>query len=269
MSLLTGHDIQIGAYHSARDFHLIPAKKCVVQPPTEKVISLDVPGMNGQADLSHSITGYPVFYEREGAWEFYSDLDFNRVWTAYRDIKQKLALQCQTSAKIILDDEPTFYYKGKVWMGNQPTQTGQNTKFTLNYRLYPFKYLVKPLEEDWLWDDFNFETDLAPQKLGDIILTADSPSTVVRLPPTDKPALLTLKGSGSGARYVLRYNNENGEVISQGSLFKLGLFQWQAKILLKPAASTNGGMLNIYYLQLTKEAGDEAHVRGTYEPGYL
>ena len=242
MSLLTGHDIQIGAYHSARDFHLIPAKKCVVQPPSEKVISLDVPGMNGQADLSHSITGYPVFYEREGSWEFYSDLDFNRVWTAYRDIKQKLVLQCQTSA---------------------------NTKFTLNYRLYPFKYLVKPLEEDWLWDDFNFETDLAPQKLGDIILTADSPSTVVRLPPTDKPALLTLKGSGAGARYVLRYNNENGEVISQGSLFKLGLFQWQVKILLKPAASTNGGMLNIYYLQLTKEAGDEAHVRGTYEPGYL
>lgn len=76
---LTGHDIQIGEYHSARDFHLIPAKKCVVQPPSEKVISLDVPGMNGQADLSHSITGYPVFYEREGSWEFYSDLDFNRV----------------------------------------------------------------------------------------------------------------------------------------------------------------------------------------------
>ena len=125
------------------------------------------------------------------------------------------------------------------------------------------------MEEDWLWDDFNFETDLAPQKLGDIILTADSPSAVVRLPPTDKPALLTLKGSGAGARYVLRYNNENGEVISQGSLFKLGLFKGQAKILLKPAASTNGGMLNIYYLQLTKEAGDEAHVRGTYEPGYL
>ena len=249
MPLLTGHDIQIGAYHSARDFHLIPAKKCVVQPPTEKVISLNVPGMNGQADLSHSITGYPVFYEREGSWEFYSDLDFNRVWTAYRDIKRKLALQCQKTVKVILDDEPTFYYKGKVWMGKEPTSTNQQTKFTFNYRFYPFKYLVKPLEEDWLWDDFNFETDLAPQKLGDIILTADSPSAVVRLPPTD--------------------NNENGEVISQGSLFKLGLFQWQAKILLKPAASTNGGILNIYYLQLTKEAGDEAHVRGTYEPGYL
>ena len=180
MSLLTGHDIQIGEYHSARDFHLIPAKKCVVQPPTEKVISLNVPGMNGQADLSHSITGYPVFYEREGSWEFYSDMDCNRVGTAYRDIKRKLALQCQKTVKVILDDEPTFYYKGKVWMGKEPTSTKQQTKFTFNYRCYPFKYLVKPLEEDWLWDDFNFETDLAPQKLGDIILTADSPSAVVQ-----------------------------------------------------------------------------------------
>ncbi len=267
MSLLTGHDIQIGAYHSARDFHLIPAKKCVVQPPTEKVISLDVPGMNGQADLSHSITGYPVFYEREGSWEFYSDLAFNRVWTAYRDIKQKLALQCHTSAKIILDDEPTFYYKGKVWMGDQPIQTGQNTKFTLNYRLYPFKYLVKPLEKDWLWDDFNFETDLAPQRLGDLILAAgDTTTTPVRLPPTDKPALFSLKATGANVNYILRYNGETGAVIRQGVLTAGAA---KTEILLKPAASTNGGMVNIYYLQLTKAAGTEAHVSGTYEPGYL
>ena len=166
--VITGHDIQIGAYHSAKDFHLIPAKKCVVQPPAEKVISLNVPGMNGQADLSHAVTGYPVFYEREGSWIFYSDLDYNRIWSAYQDIKQKLALQCHDNVKVILDDEPTFYYKGKVWMGSEPTSSGKKTKFTLQYRFYPFKYLVKPLEDDWLWDDFNFETDLAPQKIGDI-----------------------------------------------------------------------------------------------------
>lgn len=264
---LTGHDIQIGEYHSARDFHLIPAKKCVVQPPSEKVISLDVPGMNGQADLSHSITGYPVFYEREGSWEFYSDLEYNRIWTAYRDIKRKLALQCQKAVNVILDDEPTFYYKGKVWMGAEPTSASQQTKFTLNYRFYPFKYLVKPLEDDWLWDDFNFETDLAPQKLGDLIIAAgETTATPVRLPPTDKPALLSLQASGADVHFVLRHNNESGVVLKEGTLGAGGA---KTEILLKPAASTNGGMLNIYYLQLTKAAGKEAHVTGKYEPGYL
>ena len=266
MSLWT-HDIQMGAYHSARDFHLIPAKKCVVQPPTEKVISLTVPGMNGQADLSHAVTGYPVFYEREGSWEFYSDLDHNRIWTAYQEIKRKLALQCQQAVKVILDDEPTFYYKGKVWMGAQPTTSNQQTKFTLNYRFYPFKYLVKPLEEDWLWDDFNFETDLAPQRLGDIILAASATSAVpIRLPPTDKPALLSLRATGANVNYILRYNHESGAVIGQGTL-TAGVAK--TEILLKPAASTNGGMLNVYYLALSKAAGSEAHVSGTYEPGYL
>ena len=91
--------------------------------------------MNGQADLSQSLTGYPVFNEREGSWEFYSDLAYTRVWTAYQDIKRKLALQCQKSVKVILDDEPTFYYLGKVWMGEPPTPTNQQTQFTLNYRL--------------------------------------------------------------------------------------------------------------------------------------
>lgn len=264
---LTGHDIQIGAYHSARDFHLIPAKKCVVQPPTEKVITLDVPGMSGQADLSHAVTGYPVFYEREGSWEFYSDLEYNRIWTAYQDIKRKLALQCQQNVKVILDDEPTFYYKGKVWMGTQPASASQQTKFTLNYRFYPFKYLVKPLEEDWLWDDFNFETDLAPQKIGAIkMAAADTAATPIRLPPTDKPALLWLKGSGADVHYVVRYDNENGAVIAEGHLLTSLL---QRSVLLEPAASTNGGMVHTYYVTLTKLAGSEATVKMTYEPGYL
>lgn len=263
---LLDHDIQIGAYHTKNDFHLIPAKKPVVQPPLEKVVMLDVPGMSGQADLSQSVTGYPVFYEREGSWEFYSDLTQNRIWSAYEDIKRKLARQCQNAVKVILDDEPTFYYLGKVWMGDKPTSTNQQTKFTLNYRFYPFKYLVKPLEEDWLWDDFNFETDLAPQKLGDIVLEAAATTvTPIRLPPTDKPAILALTAAGDTVQYTVRYNNASGTIVGQGSL-TVGA---KTEVLLKPAASTNGGMVNIYYLTLTKKAGKAAHVTGSYQPGYL
>lgn len=266
--VITGHDIQIGAYHSAKDFHLIPAKKCVVQPPAEKVISLNVPGMNGQADLSHAVTGYPVFYEREGSWIFYSDLDYNRIWSAYQDIKQKLALQCHDNVKVILDDEPTFYYKGKVWMGSEPTSSGKKTKFTLQYRFYPFKYLVKPLEDDWLWDDFNFETDLAPQKIGDMILpAADRSVRPIRLPLTDKPAILALKNlTDTPVQYMLRHNGEGGEVLGQGGIAKT---PGRTELLLKPAASTSGGMVNIYYLTLEKEPGSEAHIQANYRPGYL
>lgn len=262
------HDIQIGMYHTRDDFHLIPVKKPVVQPPSEKVLTLDIPGMSGQVDLSHANTGYPVFYEREGSWEFYSDLDWNQIWDAYDRMKSELLRQCRDEAvKVILDDEPTFYYLGKVWAGAKPTSTNQQTKFTLNYRFYPFKYLAKPLENDWLWDDFSFETDLAPQKLGDIVLAAaDTTTTPIRLPPTDKPAILTLWAQEAAVNFVVRYNSEKGAVIKEGSMPAGGV---PTEILLKPAASINGGTVNSFYLTLTKAAGTEVHVTGHYQPGYL
>ena len=266
MNLLS-HDIQIGVYHTRNDFHLIPAKKPVVQPPSEKTVTLSVPGVNGSVDLSHSLTGYPVFNAREGSWEFYSDLDYNRVWTAYEEIKRKLILQCRNSVDVILDDDPTFLYRGKVWVSSKPTAANQQTKITMKYKFYPFKCLRKPLETDWLWDDFNFETDLAPQRLGDLVLSAAATEgTPVRLPPTDRPALLSLRAAGTAVNAVLRRNNASGAVLWQGSLAAGGA---NTDILLEPASAVNGSTPDIYYLTLTKAAGTEAHVYGAYHPDYL
>lgn len=261
------HDITIGSYHTRKDFHLIPVRKPVVQPPIEKTVTLEVPGASGQADLSHSLTGYPVFKEREGSWEFYLEPGVDRVWYAYQYLRSTLARTARRGARVVLDDEPSFYYLGAVWAGGAPSYSEQYAKITLNYRLYPFKFLAKPLETDWLWDEFNFETDLAPARLGSLVLdAADTAIAPVRLPATDRPALLKLCVYGADVNFVLRYNGASGAVVAQGVLREQDAY---TDILLQPAANRNGGMVDIYYLTLTKAAGSAAEVRGSYEPGYL
>lgn len=227
--------------------------------------------MNGQLDLSYSGTGYPVFYDREGSWEFYIDDSAERIWDIYAHIKQKLEQDRRTHGPVdvILDDDPGFRYTGQVWVGSTPTYTNRQIKITLNYRFYPFKCLTTSLSKaDWLWDELNFETGLAPvEDMAHIAMGAAETTTVpIRLPPTDRPAWLNLSvvaGESDSVRYMVRSNTGDGAVISEGS-FKNG----RAEVLLEPEVLIRG-TVPIYYVQLTKPAGKEVEVCVIYEPEYL
>lgn len=52
------------------DWHLIPSSRPVVNPPTPKTTYIDIPGGDGIIDLSTALTGYPVYNNREGSWNF-------------------------------------------------------------------------------------------------------------------------------------------------------------------------------------------------------
>lgn len=232
---------------------------------------MDIPGLNGQLDLSYSGTGYPVFYDREGSWEFYIDDSAARIWDIYAYIKQKLEedRRIRGPVDVVLDDDPGFCYRGKVWVGSTPTYTNGQTKITLNYRFYPFKQLVTALPyAKWLWDDLNFETGLAPvEDMENIAMGAAETTTVpIRLPPTDRPAWLNLSvvaGESDSVRYMVRQNTADGAVVSEG-----GFDSGRAEVLLEPEVLIRG-TVPIYYVQFTKPAGKEVEVCVIYEPEYL
>lgn len=188
------HDAQIGAYHTANDLHLIPATKLLVAPPQPRRITVDVPGRSGRFDLYRTVTGTRRYDNREGNWNFYIDTDGWRsswgtpgLYTAYHKIGALLGAQNTgpNAVTVHLDDDPAFIYKGRVWMVNDYAAAQNYSKITLKYKLYPYKELAKPLEEDWLWDELNFECDLAPQPFGRLEL---APGEVrrVQLPPCDR-----------------------------------------------------------------------------------
>lgn len=262
---LLRHAIRIGNLNTLDDLHLIAAKKPLVLPPAEKVLMVNVPGKNGMTDLSWAQTGWPVFYEREGSWDFYTQADEARVWQAYRDIQTRLAQTCRTPVRVVLEDEPSFAYIGRVWASTAPQQAKQMTKVTLRYRFFPFKELAKPLEEDWLWDEFGFETDLAPQKLGDLRLEMEEPRRDIRLPQTDRPTRLTLTATKGAVSWCLRRNNPEGEKLNEGNLAA----GETKSVLMEPASSVNGGYISIFCLTLTRTSENGAVVQASYHPGYL
>lgn len=222
------HGITIGDTHTWRDLYLIPVCRPIVQPPTEKTMTLEVEGMSGVADLSHGLTGYPVFSDREGNWQFYVDTDRwrekNNFWgpvgnLAYQDImarlKEKMARPFQT--RIVLDDDPLFYWVGRIWVSEAPSQQYNHTKITLQYRLYPYKYLLAEDGDDWLWDPFCFETDLATVKMHGVTLPAGTRETFP-LVFTDKPSAVFVTSSGAATSNMQNQNGVDYTLLSQESM---------------------------------------------------
>lgn len=209
--------------HTYRDLYLIPVCRPIVQAPTEKTMTLDIEGLNGQADLSNSLTGYPVFNDREGSWQFYLDTEryqeehgfYGPVGDmAYRDIQRKLMARMRAPfrTKVILDDEPLVYYIGRVWVSEKPSYQYDHAKITLQYRLYPFKYLAKEPNGDWLWDPFCFETDLATPQMKNVAINAGEEKTFT-LVDTDKPSAVFVSSSGKAAAALRIQNGENVTLI--------------------------------------------------------
>lgn len=98
-----------GGVHSYRDLHLLQAV-VEVQPAKPKTNFIDVPGADGSKDFSESPAGRVVFETREITWTF--KLYPGENWAdKYAQVSNAInGLSC----KITLDDDPDYYYLGRV-----------------------------------------------------------------------------------------------------------------------------------------------------------
>ena len=200
------HSITIGDKNTWDDWKMIPSSRPVVAPPVEKVISVDVPGRDGTTYLSNSLTGYPVFKSRDGTWEFYLDTDALRgnnlsspIGAGALDHLSRMLHKGNATpgqVRVRLEDDPAFFYLGRVWVDGGIKQQNGHSLITLGYTLYPFKFLYESIREDWLWDDFGFETDLALPYCKDLSIKAGE-TLKFPMPPSEKPSLIQVERSGA------------------------------------------------------------------------
>lgn len=130
------YSVNFGQYNTWSDWHLTPAERPIVEPPTEKKHDIDLPGGSGVIDAAQALTGYPVFNMREGSWDFYVENDnipFVRVYHAVMAVLQGKTLQ------VSLEEDPAYFYEGRCWVEN-PKQTNGHTMLTVKYSLKPFKH---------------------------------------------------------------------------------------------------------------------------------
>lgn len=138
------------------DLHLIPTSRPVIAPPKVRENYVDIPGAHGSTDLTDILIGRPLYEDRTGSLEFYVDHtnpDYERCWEVAYDYL--LNLLNGYRQKIILKDNPSYYYEGRLSVNQWKTDKLAST-ITLDYHVQPFKYMLWSTTDDWLWDPFDF-----------------------------------------------------------------------------------------------------------------
>lgn len=158
------HSLTIGAKNTWDDWHLVPSSRPLVNPPTVKTHYVTVPGKDGVLDLSESLSDRVVYGNRTGTWEFYvinsGQLVFN---SDYEEWFQRYTIIMDylhgKELKLILDDDPAFYYTGRFSVNSWTSNPG-NSVIIISYNLGPYKLTTTDQADQWLWDPFNFETGI-------------------------------------------------------------------------------------------------------------
>lgn len=157
------HSITIGEKNTWDDWHLQPSSRPLVAAPKQKTNYIKIPGANGSLDLSDVPQGYPVFEDRTGSWEFIVENGFRSWQVLYSEIMNYVQGR---QFKVTLEDDFSYYYEGRLIVSDwNSDNSGKWSKIKFDYTLNPFKYSWNTTSEDdgdWLWDPFNFESDVIP-----------------------------------------------------------------------------------------------------------
>lgn len=141
------HSITIGEKNTWDDWHLVATSRPLVSPPPLKSAKLDIAGGDGELDFTTLLSNKPTYGDRTGSWEFIvvnseqlPTVPHQKKWTVlYSDI---MAYLHGKKLKVILDDDPSYYYTGRLAVTDWTSGKGNST-ITISYRLEPYKRAVR------------------------------------------------------------------------------------------------------------------------------
>lgn len=145
--------VKFDTKHSYDDFGLILKHACIGMPKP-KVETVDVPGANGEIDLTNYF-GETVYKNREIKLTF---LYYGQE-TDYHVMRTNLARHVHgKSMQIVFDDDVAYYYIGRCTIDQLETvRLGAAVQVVITIDAEPYKYEVSSNGMDWLWDPFSFE----------------------------------------------------------------------------------------------------------------
>lgn len=201
------HSITYGEKNTWDDWHLIPSSRPVFNPPSTKTQYVDLPGGNGQIDLTEALTGYPVYENRTGSHEFYVENGCKEWSDLYSEIMNYLHGK---SMEAYLEDDPYYVYVGRFEV-NEWKSDKWNSVITIDYNVYPYKKERNSSLDDWLWDPFDFENGVIREYKS----LSVSGSLTLKIPPTVEPISPTIIVSNASGEFKVAikgktYTLQNG-----------------------------------------------------------
>ena len=221
------HSIAFGNKNTWDDFYLVPSTKPIILPPEVKTKIVDIPGGDGVIDLTESLTGYPVFANREGSFTFIvandymSIMDTNVPW---EEVYQKLMNYIHgRKMKIVLEDDPKYYYEGRLTIAD-PKSYVAYAGVTVNYDLGPFKWSLRDSVNAAPYDPFNaWQNVPADTKFSGIAVNTNATTIVcdeddIGVAPIS-PIFIVSSSAGNGVNvsYVDSFGETGQATIPDGS----------------------------------------------------
>lgn len=129
--------VMLGYKHSYRAYGMLLKSRPYIAPPEPKTKLVEVPGSDMVIDLTESLTGKVHYGMREGKFEFWVVGGRSKWPAVYAALLNDLHGK---RLKIVLDDDPNYYWVGRVavdeWGSDKKTAT-----IVLTAQLEPYKYL--------------------------------------------------------------------------------------------------------------------------------
>lgn len=128
--------ITFGVLHSYRDLNLILSKKEIGAPPV-KENKLEIEGADGSIDLTE-VFGRPTYGDLTHKFVFSTIVPRSDFLTQYSMVKNALHGQ---KLRIILDDDPGFYYVGRCRISPFTNENGIGS-ISVDCNCEPYKYKI-------------------------------------------------------------------------------------------------------------------------------
>lgn len=164
--------VKFGTKHSFDDLNLILNNKDIPLPEPKTYI-LDVPGADGQLDLSTALTDGDIKYKNR---ILTFNFTINEPFDKWEFVKSKVAAYLHGKImEVILDVDKDYFFIGRCTISTAKTRNPVAT-LTVTVDAEPYKYSVHTSTERVIWDTFNFETGIWYDMAG---LTVSGEKTVV------------------------------------------------------------------------------------------
>lgn len=235
------------------DWHLIPSKRPQFTMPKQKTNYLEVPGASYSLDLSESLTGYPVYEDREGSFEFIMENGYGQWYNRYSEIAAFLHGQ---TLRVFLEDDPEYFYEGRFAIDSYAagdSRSNPRGKIVISYRVNPYKWYHQSSIEPWLWDPFNFETGVIYRALfADIQITTTQQSRtfdkyIGNIPFCPNFVVKTSGGQGATLRLVNKtIGFDRTQDVGEGTT-RLPNFIFYGPVTLYFKAKSGSGTMSIEF----------------------
>ena len=121
--------------HTYRDWGLLLRSRPQITPPAPKLKMISVPGSDRIIDLTQALTGEVHYEPRTISFEFVTGAPRETLANLHSDI---LTYMHGKTVKIIMDDDPNWYYTGRVTVGDLEADKRTAT-LTMTATVEPYK----------------------------------------------------------------------------------------------------------------------------------